>query len=72
MNKFKFSTVTSVEWKDFFLEFFDKEVHVCVHKSDLGFNANHNNISKAREGVFDKVEWDKWFYEPGMPPFTPT
>ena len=29
-------------------------------------------LSKAREGVFDKVEWDKWFYEPGMPPFTPT
>ena len=26
MNKFKFSTVTSLEWKNFFLEFFDKEV----------------------------------------------
>ena len=26
MKKFKFSTVTSLEWKNFFLEFFDKEV----------------------------------------------
>ena len=27
VKKFKFSTVTTLEWKDFFLEFFDKEVH---------------------------------------------
>jgi leukotriene-A4 hydrolase len=28
VKKFKFSTVTTLEWKDFFLEFFDKEVHL--------------------------------------------
>ena len=28
VNKFKISTVTTLEWKDFFLEFFDKEVRV--------------------------------------------
>ncbi|XP_064400274.1 leukotriene A-4 hydrolase-like [Halichondria panicea] len=50
VNKYKFLTITSVEWKQYFLEYFKKQVD---------------------EGVFDSVEWDKWFYDPGLPPHKP-
>lgn len=50
VQKYKYRTINSVEWKEFFLEYFNKEVS---------------------EGVLDEVEWDKWFYDPGMPPCTP-
>ena len=40
MNKFKFSTVISLEWKKFFLEFFDKEVATYANCSDCESSAH--------------------------------
>nr|XP_054751062.1 leukotriene A-4 hydrolase-like [Lytechinus pictus] len=50
IDKFKYRSLTTQDWKDFFLEYFHE---------------------KAAAGVFDCVEWDKWFFAPGMPPIKP-
>ena len=78
VNRFKYSTVTSVEWKVFFLEFFEEEVckfvHACMHVPYVFHRpclSLLNTHIQAQRGVFDGVEWDKWFYQPGMPPFNP-
>ncbi len=28
-------------------------------------------FSQVDEGVFEGVEWNKWFYDPGLPPHKP-
>eukprot|EP00057_Strongylocentrotus_purpuratus_P034949 XP_797165.3 PREDICTED: leukotriene A-4 hydrolase [Strongylocentrotus purpuratus] len=50
IDKFKYTSLTTQDWKDFLLEYFHE---------------------KAAAGVFDCVEWDKWFFAPGMPPVRP-
>lgn len=50
VDKYKFSTITSPEWKEYFLQYFSAQV---------------------KEGVLDCVEWDKWFHDPGLPPYQP-
>lgn len=44
VNKFKFSTVTSLEWKDFFLEFFDKEVHNNYVNCSMTFESSTHKM----------------------------
>ncbi|XP_071500890.1 leukotriene A-4 hydrolase-like [Diadema antillarum] len=50
IEKFKYKTLPTQDWKDYLLEYFQEQ---------------------AAAGVFDCVEWDKWFFAPGMPPVTP-
>ena len=45
VNKFKFSTVTSVEWKDFFLQFFDKEVCAYTYSSYVQCIMNYSHTT---------------------------
>lgn len=37
----------------------------------LQINIRACSYSQVDEGVFDSVEWDKWFYDPGLPPHKP-
>lgn len=50
INNFKYQSLSTQDWKDFFLQYFHE---------------------KAAAGAFECVEWDKWFYAPGMPPVKP-
>jgi len=50
VEKYKFGTISSEAWKQYFLQYFHQQ---------------------ASEGIFDNVEWEKWLYTPGMPPYTP-
>lgn len=50
VENFKYKTIDSNEWKEFFLQHFEKE---------------------NDDGLFANIDWDKWFYSPGMPPYQP-
>ena len=70
VEAYKYKNLTTLEWKEFFLNFFEEQVCEC----DITFFS----LSKltclpmqAKQGVFAGVEWDKWFYQPGLPPYTP-
>lgn len=48
VQKFKFRSITSDDFKSFAYEFF-----------------------KEKDDVLDTIDWDTWFYSPGMPPVIP-
>ncbi|XP_022105369.1 leukotriene A-4 hydrolase-like isoform X1 [Acanthaster planci] len=48
INKYKYKSITTQQWKDYLFEYF------------------HD-----KQSVFDVVDWDAWFFQPGMPPLKP-
>ncbi|XP_038061644.1 leukotriene A-4 hydrolase-like isoform X2 [Patiria miniata] len=48
INKFKYKSITTQQWKDYLYEYFHDQ-----------------------QSVFDVVDWDAWFFQPGMPPVKP-